>query len=357
MHAHRLLHLALTTCVRTSARLLPGAAVRLLYRRATAGLGVAVCLHRAAGRARAADPAPEMTARPRAIDDFLDLVAPMHARPNEPLVMSFDDGYADAAEYVATRALRYPAVDWLFFLCPEKTEKQAGYRWDLYARRRREGERIGSYRAFLRDDLAIEHENDRGALRAVAAQPEYRLASLEQCRRLARLPNVTLGNHTDTHFELTLLSEAEVAKELMRSTIRFEGLFGRSLEHFAFPFGGNGQVASSHVTYLRSLRNPVMWTTQGLPFAPANQIAGSVMPRFVFMGTWSPRANALWIAVQSLRHRIWPRDLNDAFGHPAAPAAKVVAAAGSSSGLAAAHAPAPRAPAAAAAAPTPSTAA
>lgn len=334
-------HAVLAATVRQTAHFVPGPAVRSLYRRATRGFGVALCLHRVARRPEPDSPVPEMTASPAVIDSFLRIVADCHDSRSAPLVMCFDDGYADAVEYVATRAPTLPRVDWLVFVCPEKVEKQAGFRWDLQAGRSRGLMARPSLGQQLSQALDVATENDRPDLRALALRPEYRLATVEQCRQVSRLPNVTLGNHSDAHFRLTDLALDEARAELVRSSDRFERLFGRRAADFAFPFGGEGQVAPEHVACLRGGDNPVMWTTQGIPFAPENRIPGSVLPRFVFHGTWSPRAMALWIAAQALRQRVWPRDLNEVFGRSMARSASSV----------------PTLTAVTAAAPTPSTAA
>lgn len=301
--------------VRTAAHFTPTPALRRIYRRATDGLGVAICLHRVTPRRRKTDPYPKMTVDPRAVDNFLAIAA-APGQDGAPLLMSFDDGYADAAHYIATRARRFPHVRWMFFVCPEKTAKQVGFRWDLYEQRRAQRRSVSGFEEFLATGLDIDRENQREPLRDLARRPEFRLASVEQCRRLLRLPNVELGNHSDSHFNLCLLPPADAERELERSTLRFEELFGGRAEHFAFPFSGDGQVGGAQVRYLRALRNPVLWTTYGRPYPPETFIPGSVLPRFVFPGGWSGRAMALWIAVQSLRYRAWPRHLNEIFGAP-----------------------------------------
>jgi peptidoglycan/xylan/chitin deacetylase (PgdA/CDA1 family) len=300
--AKALLWSACRVAVRVAARSLPDAVVRAVFHRATAGLGIAVCLHRVGKRHRPGDPNPSMTAPPRTLDRFLALTA-ARSVGSPPLVMAFDDGYADAAEYVATRARRFPFVEWRLFVCPEKIERRAGFRWDVY---QLEAERGGPRRGLdeiMSAELDIDSENARPDLHAVAHHPEFRLASVEACRALANLPNVALGSHTDAHFNLCALSPADAHRELIRSTAHFEALFGRRLTELAFPFGGAGQIAAAHVASLRALRNPVMWSTVGAPFWPALRRPGALLGRFVLDGTWSAEATALWIAASAARYR------------------------------------------------------
>src|SRR5205085_7432298 len=113
------------------------------------------------------------------------------------LIVSFDDGYRDAAGYVLSRAPLFPQVEWIYFICPEKTERGAGFEWD--------------------------------------AAPD--LAPIEQCREIQRLPNCALGNHTNSHQRPVL--QEDFAAEIEQSRRDFERLFGPQL-HFAVPYGVPG---------------------------------------------------------------------------------------------------------------------
>jgi hypothetical protein len=105
-------------------------------------LCLALCFHRVSAQKRPSDPQPELTVAPEVLDELLAfLTSSMPIAPAQ-LFLCFDDGYADAANYVASRALLHSSVQWLFFVCPEKTEKRAGFRWDLYEATR-EGQKRG----------------------------------------------------------------------------------------------------------------------------------------------------------------------------------------------------------------------
>ena len=100
-------------------------------------------------------PAPEL-------DTLIELL--LTSRPGagrDWLRLSFDDGYRDAGDYIRTRAPRFPQVQFDFFICPEKTEARAGFRWDLV-------EQSNLEKTLLATPADVESENLRPELRALA---------------------------------------------------------------------------------------------------------------------------------------------------------------------------------------------
>ena len=178
------------------------------------------------------------------------------------LTVSFDDGYRDAADYVLSRAPLYPGIEWLYFVCPEKTEHRTGFEWD--------------------------------------AAPD--LASLEQCREIQRLPNAVLGNHTNSHQRPVLLPGFR--EEIERSLRDFRRLFGPQL-HLAIPYGVPGEDFSpDHVDELRALGDFLIWSTEPRPFHPDERRNGAVLPRFAVDGTRTWKETAVHIALHALRARL-----------------------------------------------------
>jgi hypothetical protein len=173
------------------------------------------------------------------------------------LTVCFDDGYREAAEYVLSRAPRFPQVEWLYFVCPSRTE--------------------------------------RG---------ESELASIDLCRDLQRLPNIALGNHTNQHERLSLLTPAQCRDEFETSLRDFQRLFGKQ-SHFAIPFGVPGvDFSEEHVEELRGLGRFLIWSTEPRPFHARERREGAVLPRFAVDGTRSWKETAVHIALHALRARI-----------------------------------------------------
>lgn len=226
-------------------------------------MNVALCLHRV-GPARGS-----MTIAPGVLDALLELLRGAKPRGDRPwLTVSFDDGYDDAAEYVKSRAPNYPDVEWLVFVCPEKTEKRVGFQWDNHG----SGEE---------------------------------LAHVEALRALGRLPNVKLGNHTNSHRRQVLLSQEEAKAEYATSRADFMRLFGPQ-RHFAFPFGTpDREYELRHVELLRRLDpETLIWSTETRPYLPEERNPGAVLPRFSVDGTWTCHQVAFWISALALRFRM-----------------------------------------------------
>jgi peptidoglycan/xylan/chitin deacetylase (PgdA/CDA1 family) len=256
-----------------------------LFQLSVTGVDVALCLHHVSRRHR-----DELTMPAHELDAFLERAAQIqNGGRSRWLTVSFDDGYLDAWHYVMTRARRFPNLDWLFFVCPAKSEHQTGFRWDLV-------DDDDSPR-----DLRI--ENHRADLKSAVQLSDTHLATVEQCRALRIFENVHLGNHTNCHFRSTALPLTMALEELEQSHADFERLFGPE-EHFAFPFGQGTDFDERHVESIRRTRDAVIWSTVPRPFLAAHRSPGAVLPRFGVDGGWTASQLAFLIAVRTLRARI-----------------------------------------------------
>lgn len=280
---------------------LPEASLRVLLRQTLRGHQLALCLHRVAPRARATDWQPGLNIDPAELDALIDLLlcaAPASATGF--LTVTFDDGYDDAARYVAERAPRWPQVAFLFFVCPQKVEARAGFRWDEVEESVRSGQPLATARALLDAPVSLAEENARPQLRRLAALPDYQLATLEALRALAAIPNVELGNHTNLHLSARGHDPALIAADYRQSTADFERLFGTQ-RHFAFPYGTPGHhFSAAQVAALRALGNFTVWTTQARPSLAAERRPGAVLPRYPVDGLRDHRQLAGWIAARAV---------------------------------------------------------
>src|SRR5688500_8648063 len=94
----------------------PRAVLLASVRASVRDLHVSLCLHRVLEVRRASDPQPALTIAPGELDELIGMF--IEVRPENPrLTVTFDDGYADAAQYVADRAPRFPTVEFLVFVC------------------------------------------------------------------------------------------------------------------------------------------------------------------------------------------------------------------------------------------------
>lgn len=266
--------------VATLATLLPEEKIWRLFDFATAGLGIALCMHRISRRLRDVLTMPEAE-----LDAFLDRA--QGARTGK-LTVTFDDGYDDACYYTETRAQRFPDVEWILFVCPAKAEQQAGFRWDL---------------ARDEEPTDTERENAAPELHHVARLCDCHVATVGTITRLGRLPNVTIGNHTNCHFRPNRIGLLEFEEEIERSTRDFARLFGPQ-RHFAFPFGKPVEdFDERHVARVRRHGADVIWTTGRRPYLLPQRKPGAVLPRFPVHGSWTANGLAFWLAALALRAR------------------------------------------------------
>ena len=66
------------------------------------------------------------------------------------------------------------------------------------------------------------------------------VVSTDELKAIAKLGNVDFGSHGVRHADLTLLPETEARQELENSKKSLEGIVGREITAFSFPYGSHG---------------------------------------------------------------------------------------------------------------------
>jgi len=66
------------------------------------------------------------------------------------------------------------------------------------------------------------------------------VASVDDLKAIAKLRNVDFGSHGVMHADLALLTEDGVRDELQNSKTTLEGIVGREIRAFSFPYGSHG---------------------------------------------------------------------------------------------------------------------
>ncbi|MFL5319629.1 MAG: polysaccharide deacetylase family protein [Myxococcaceae bacterium] len=274
---------------------LPDDGVRHELGKVLSGKRLALCLHRVNTLHRPHDFFPEMSIAPDKLDALIEFLLSARKGDGRWLTVSFDDGYLDAAEYIRSRAPRYPELEWIFAICPEKTKEQAGFRWDRAEQLRERGSEVRISEVM---EAPFELERENSALTQV--DPRFALAPVELCRELAGMPNVALANHTNCHAELAKLPPELASEELRHSHDEFTALFGAP-RHFAFPFGIPGvSFTDAHVRQLRELGVETIWSTEVRPYDQRERDAGAVLPRVPVWGNRSVRQIASLIALHAV---------------------------------------------------------
>jgi len=284
---------------------LPPSLLRLFARGALRGRGVALCLHRVGAPTRP-DLLAELWSSRESIDAIIRLLRPGADGPEDTrrphdLVLSFDDGYASACSYVTENAARFPDVTFAAFICPAKIERRVGFRWDLFEDQVLSGvASVGDYAEIISSSCDPLRENQRPELAGLADRAGMRLATIDECRALAKIPNAILGNHTNAHIPFTMARDEGWVKDLRQSFGDFERLFG-PCTHFAIPFGAPWlEFTPEHIVMIRDIWEGTIWSTEPRAFRARGIEPGALLPRFAVVGTRSPAYVAARVALRGL---------------------------------------------------------
>ncbi len=117
--------------------------------------------------------------------------------------ITFDDGYADNL-YAALPILEEFGAPATIYVTAGMIGSTEPFPWDI--------------------DVAM---NDRGTALTV-----------EELRKLASHPLITIGAHTMTHPRLSTLSPEDQKREIEECKRKLEEIIGKKVAHFAYPFGG-----------------------------------------------------------------------------------------------------------------------
>ena len=93
----------------------------------------------------------------------------------------------------------------------------------------------------------------------------HRCLSREELRQFARHPLVTIGGHTVTHPQLSVLTSLDQRKELSQNLETLEGLTGKRPWAFAYPYGSQSDYTHVTVEQVRALGYQAAFSNSLLP--------------------------------------------------------------------------------------------
>jgi len=195
-------------------------------------------------------------------------------------VLTFDDGYRDNVEY-AWPIFRQCRIPWTIFVTTEFADGRGHLWWleleqaiarldrvvishsgeELSLPSRTLGEKQAAFHAVYRQLRTGTMERLRTVTADLASQAGFisnRLAaefclSWDELRDLARDPDVTIGAHTLSHPVLAKLDTTAAVREIAESKALLERRLGRSVRHFAYPFGDRISAGRREFRLVRDL--------------------------------------------------------------------------------------------------------
>lgn len=213
------------------------------------------------------------------------LAAGASSLPRGAVAITFDDGYADNW-HNAVPLLRQAGMPATFFVTAGMVGSQRQYWWDELAELVLHGESLPddleivigegtltwclkgvepSHRRPLYYTLwkcmrplpAAEREGVLERLRAwsdrpAAAAPAHPTLAKDELVALAATDGMVVGAHTVSHPQLSELAAAEQQREIEESKCYLEGMIGRVVDSFAYPFGRRGDFTAETVGLVRA---------------------------------------------------------------------------------------------------------
>jgi peptidoglycan/xylan/chitin deacetylase (PgdA/CDA1 family) len=188
--------------------------------------------------------------------------------PERSLIVTFDDGYLDnltlalpilrrhavpATVYIATGMIGTIGLPWWYEL--EEliaTRDEIDIHWDNQHLRFSTIQAAAKDQAFdmLDSMLKLMTPADQaefmGLLRnglIKRMQQDHQFMSRRELIELASDPLITIGAHTHHHLPLSSLNPIRLRHEMLHSKALLEAWLKRSVEHLAYPFGGQGQAS------------------------------------------------------------------------------------------------------------------
>jgi peptidoglycan/xylan/chitin deacetylase (PgdA/CDA1 family) len=230
---------------------------------------------------------------PCSIDELLSMFQEGSSRETGgklPVVLTFDDGYKDnlahalpllerhsipATIYIATHRLAGNAQIWWYelwdILCdtPEVT-LNGNDRRQTWTTQSDDGRRQ-CYVDLSARILALAPNDQRTVMESLRDGRPARTYDAwclngEEVTMLDRHPLVTIGAHTHSHPNLSLLGDSEAREEMLKSKQILESLVGHPVHHFAFPYGDKRCAGPREFRLAEACGFKTAVTTQVRPF-------------------------------------------------------------------------------------------
>jgi peptidoglycan/xylan/chitin deacetylase (PgdA/CDA1 family) len=196
--------------------------------------------------------------------------------PKGGVLLTFDDGWQSNEANVIAVANEYQ-VPVTIFVSTGPVE-EGNYWWTYVARAKQEG-----LCKVPVESLKKQHNEERLAkikeLQRVVSIERSAL-TIDQVRRAAKSPYVTIGGHTHSHPILINCSDEHVYDELKVSKEKLEEWTGKEVRYFAYP---NGDYGLREIKILESLHYRLAFSIKREYLLPGSLKDRFELPRFMFL--------------------------------------------------------------------------
>jgi peptidoglycan/xylan/chitin deacetylase (PgdA/CDA1 family) len=210
--------------------------------------------------------------RPILMDTLIDCVQNRQPFPENAIVLTFDDGYAD--NYKAARILKKYRMTGVFYVtagCIESEERfWVGEIHHLLGKTTKNGVRLRVrdkvFETFLSDSTRAEpirrltqliktldvatresiREELRKQLDDVPALENNLMLTWQQLSEMVAM-GMEIGGHTMTHCNLPSATKEEAWDEVVQCKVLLEQRLGTNVSHFAYPNGGSSQYYNPRI--------------------------------------------------------------------------------------------------------------
>jgi peptidoglycan/xylan/chitin deacetylase (PgdA/CDA1 family) len=188
------------------------------------------------------------------------------------VTFTFDDGYEDNltnalpvfekynasfSVYITTDFINRKQFAWWYFLEDLiKSYDEISYRKNDEEEFIRWGSNFSQEAAFAK--IRTDIQKNPEILDELIATKKPNLAKyhklfldLKQLRLLADSPLVTIGSHTITHPSLSSISDESSWREIDDSKTELEKIIGKTVDHFAYPFGTVNDVSEREIGFVK----------------------------------------------------------------------------------------------------------
>ena len=107
----------------------------------------------------------------------------------------------------------------------------------------------------------------------------------DELKTLSKDPLVEIGGHTDGHQRLARLSLDDARADILKNKTYLEGLTGKKVRHFAYPYGGANSCGEREFGLCRELGFRTATTTRWGGLFPDHLRHLTGLPRLRFLGT------------------------------------------------------------------------